>query len=260
MPLLVTSASGANGNGHGALLAFDRNGKPLGFFSDDSRIVDPRGLAVEGEEHLLFLNSADRVLALDGTGKVVRDSGVIAGLNPGGGTFGPDGRYYAGLRSTRTILAMPPDLKGTGERLLRVGVVPFPRGFGFNPEGRLFLASGIGPNGEGDDAIVAFDPGDRARPLRLVEQDQELSPLDLLVAPNGNIIVSSEHPFGAPDAVTTVREYHPGNGRLVRVFSAKELAVFQAAWLALWARAFPGCTGRRSLSFRTSGLRSSAAP
>ena len=35
---------------------------------------------------MLFLNSAERVLALDQAGKVVRDTSVIAGLNPGGGT------------------------------------------------------------------------------------------------------------------------------------------------------------------------------
>ena len=101
MPLLVTSASGANGNGngngYGALLAFDHDGESLGPFSDDDPIVDPPGLAPEPEPGLLFLNSADRVLALDQAGKVVRDTGVIAGLNPGGGTFGPDGRYYVGL-------------------------------------------------------------------------------------------------------------------------------------------------------------------
>jgi len=60
MPLLVTSASGVNGNGHGTLLAFDSDGKPLGAFSDDGRIVDPRGLAVGPEQRLVFLNSADR--------------------------------------------------------------------------------------------------------------------------------------------------------------------------------------------------------
>jgi hypothetical protein len=88
MPLLVTSASGANGNGHGALLAFDdRDGRPLGVFREDSRIVDPRGMAVDEEERLVFLNSADRVLALDAAGKVVRDSGVMAGLNPWGRDF-----------------------------------------------------------------------------------------------------------------------------------------------------------------------------
>jgi hypothetical protein len=54
MLLLVTSAAGANGNGYGALLAFDLDGKPLGTFSDDSRIADPRGLAVDREEELLF--------------------------------------------------------------------------------------------------------------------------------------------------------------------------------------------------------------
>src|ERR1700679_1879708 len=104
MPLLVTSASGANGNGYGALLAFDDDGKPLGRFSDDHRIVDPRGLAPDPDGRLLFLNSAERVLALGHAGKVVRDTGVIAGLDPGGGVLGPDGRCYVGLRAARTIL------------------------------------------------------------------------------------------------------------------------------------------------------------
>jgi hypothetical protein len=225
MPLLVTSASGANGNGYGALLAFDHAGEPLGRFSDDDRIVDPRGLALEPKSGLLFLNSADRVLALDSVGTVVRDTGVIAGLNPGGGTFGPDGRYYVGLRDARTALALPPSLKSPGEQVLPPAIVPFPRGFGFNAEGKLFLSSGIGPDGKGDDTIVAFS-GDRTHAVRLVE-DPELSPLDLMVAPNGNVVVSSEHPFGAPGALTTVREYDPESGRLVRVFSASGLAEFR---------------------------------
>ena len=50
MPLLVTSAAGANGNGYGTLLAFDLNGRSLGAFSGDSRIADPRGLAVDRDE------------------------------------------------------------------------------------------------------------------------------------------------------------------------------------------------------------------
>ena len=110
-------------------------------------------------------------------GKVVRDSGVIAGLNPGGGTFGPDGRYYVGLRDARTVLALPPNLRTSGEYVLPSGIVPFPRGFGFNTEGKLFLSSGVGPDGKGDDTIVAFS-GDRTRAVRLVD-DPELSPLDL---------------------------------------------------------------------------------
>ena len=89
MVLLVTSASGANGAGYGKLLAFGEQGKLLGSFCDDSRIIDPRGLGTDGA--MLFLNSgSNRVLALDGKGRVVRESGVIPGLNPGGGNFGPD--------------------------------------------------------------------------------------------------------------------------------------------------------------------------
>ena len=157
MPLLVTSAAGANGNGYNALLAFDLHGTPLGAFSNDSRIADPRGLAVDWKKGLLFLNSgADRVLALDRDGRVVRDTGPIAGLNLGGGNFGPDGRYYVGMRSARMIMVFRIALDAAGEHFLPSRIVPFPRGFAFGPDGRLFLASGIGPNGEGDDSIVAF--------------------------------------------------------------------------------------------------------
>ena len=57
MPLLVTSASGASGNGFGALFAFELDGTLRGNFIDDGRIADPRGLAVDPKDNLLFLNS-----------------------------------------------------------------------------------------------------------------------------------------------------------------------------------------------------------
>jgi DNA-binding beta-propeller fold protein YncE len=226
MPLLVTSASGVNGDGYGALLAFDRNGAPLGVFCNDERIADPRGLVVHQHEGLLYLNSGqDRVLALDTAGTVVRDTGPIKGLNPGGGNFGPDGRYYVGLRSARTITAFPRSLDAPSEHFLAPGIVPFPRGFAFDRNGGLFLGSGIGPTGEGDNTIVAFAPNnDMPSPL---VSDPELSPLDLAIAPNGNIVVASEYPFGAADAVTTVREYDAADGHLVRVFRPKDLAEFR---------------------------------
>jgi DNA-binding beta-propeller fold protein YncE len=220
MPLLVTSAAGANGDGYGALLAFDVEGSPLGAFSDDARIADPRGMAVDPEGELLFLNSgADRVLALDRNGRVVRDTGPIPHLDPGGGVFGPDGRYHVGSRSARTIVAFPPTLDGAGERVLPEAIVPFPRGFAFSADGTLFLSSGVGPNGQGDNTIAAFARGQSRWPARLVS-DPDLSPLDLVVAPNGNIVVSSENPFGAMDAVASVREYGAADGHLLRVFSA----------------------------------------
>jgi DNA-binding beta-propeller fold protein YncE len=227
MPLLVTSAAGANGDGLGALLAFDSEGGFLGRFSDDSRVVDPRGLAVSRSEGFLFLNSgSDRVLALASDGTVVRDTGQIEALNPGGGIFGPDGRYYVGSRSKSTVMVFRSQLDAVGELFLPAAIVPFPRGFAFGHDGIFFLASGIGPNGIGDNAIVAFDPGDRTLPVWLVS-DPELSPLDLTIAPNGNIVVSSEQPFGALDAVTSVREYDARSGRLVRIFSAADLADFR---------------------------------
>jgi hypothetical protein len=217
MVLLVTSASGANGSGYGKLLAFDADGELLGPFSEDARIVDPRGLGVEGS--LLFLNSgSDRILALDGKGRVVRETGAIPGLNPGGGNFGPDGRYYVGLRTARTIMAFAPTLDAAGEAVLPSAVVPFPRGFAFGQDGTLFLASGTGPGGEGDNTILAFGPEGTINSSWKV-QDPDLSPLDLTTAPNGNVVVSSEQPFGTPDAVTTIREYDRSNGRLVRILA-----------------------------------------
>jgi len=43
MPFLVTSASGANGDGFGALLTFELNGALRGKCTDDDRVVDPIG-------------------------------------------------------------------------------------------------------------------------------------------------------------------------------------------------------------------------
>jgi DNA-binding beta-propeller fold protein YncE len=219
VPLVITSAAPPNGEGYGALLAFGLDGKPLGTFSNDSRISDPRGLAIDGKSGLLFLNSgSNRVLALNRHGEVVRDSGAIPQLDPGGAIFGPDGRYYITLRSARTIMALPASLDGATEYILPPGVVPFPRGFAFDGDRALFLASGIGPAGEGDNSILAFDRSQGLKPSRFVS-DPLLSPLDLTMAPNGNIVVSSECPFGASEAATTVREYDAESGRLVRVFT-----------------------------------------
>ena len=168
--ILVTSASGANGDGYGAILSFTADGVMTGPFSHDRRISDPRGLCVGPSGELVYVNSGDdRVLALDGHGKVALDSGRIDGLDPGGGTFGPGGRYYVGLRRHRTILALPARLDSEGEPFLPGGIVPFPRGFGFGPGGDLYLASGIGPSGAGENTIAVFGPGGALRTARLVD-------------------------------------------------------------------------------------------
>jgi DNA-binding beta-propeller fold protein YncE len=158
--------------------------------------VDPSG-------DLLYVNNGDdRVLALDQKGQVRKDTGPINAIDPGGGVFGPDGRYYVGSRCLRTIMAMPARLDGPAIPYLPREVVPFPRGFAFAPDGRLFLASGMSPSGIGENTIKVFDADGHL-----------LSP-----PPNGNIVVSCEWPFGRPEAISSVREYNSTSGRLVRIF------------------------------------------
>jgi hypothetical protein len=88
----------------------------------------------------------------------------------------------------------------------------------------LFLAEGA--SGAGAGAIFAMSAAPGRHKLRLVE-DTDLSPLDLALAPNGNIVTSSEVPFGAQDAATSVREYDPRTGKLVRVFRPDRSVHFQ---------------------------------
>ena len=126
----------------------------------------------------------------------------------------------------RTIRVMPAALDREGEFLLPEGIVPFPRGFGFGRDGRIYLSSGVAPIGQGDNTIVVFDRGGTLLTPRLVT-DPKLSPLDLKLAPNGNIVVASEWPFGAPDAVPSVREYDPLTGQLVRVFAPERSVGFR---------------------------------
>ena len=228
MRFLITSAGSANGGGYGAVLSFGAEGELIGPFGSDSRIVDPRGLSLDASGALIYLNSGDdRVLALDHHGKVVRDSGPIPELDPGGGLFGRDGRYYVGTRRRRTIVALPAALGSEPEPILPEDIVPFPRGFGFARDGRLYLASGVGPCGEGDNTIVVFEL-DRPLHARRLVADPELSPLDLMLAPNGHVVVASECPFGAPDAATSIREYNPATGDLERVLVPDRSLEFRA--------------------------------
>ena len=215
--VLVTSAGPLNGGGYDALLAFSSNGELLGPFSDDPRIVDPRGLTLDPSGALIYLNCADRILALDSGGRVVHDSGPTADLDPGGAVFGRDGRFYVTARRRRSILQISATLNSPAQPVVPEGIVPFPRGFGFGRDGSLYLASGIGPSGQGDNTIVVFKPEAPSQP-RLLVTDPELSPLDLTVAPNGHIVVASESPFGATDAVVTIREYDPATGDRLRIF------------------------------------------
>jgi hypothetical protein len=77
--VLVTSASGANGDGDGAILGFSADSALIGPLSQDRRITDPRGPSHDQSRELVYVNSGDdRVLALDRRGEVALDS-----RNPG---------------------------------------------------------------------------------------------------------------------------------------------------------------------------------
>jgi hypothetical protein len=164
------------------------------------------------------------------------------------------GRYYLTVRRQQTIRAMPAALDAEGDYLLPEAIVPFPRGFGFGPDGRLYLSSGVGPSGEGDNTIVVFDRCGALLTHRLVT-NPKLSPLDLKVAPNGNIVVASEWPFGAADAVPSVREYDPITGQLVRVFAPERSVGFHRPRGLRF-----GPDGRLTASERTTSLPSISAP
>src|SRR5580698_11407618 len=115
MRIIVSSASGSNGGGLGALLAFAPDGSGGTPFATDSGIVDPRGLHVHPDgRHLYVNNGDDRVLLLDERGAVVASTAPIERLNPGGGVISPDGRYCVTARTLRTIVAFAGDLSGPG--------------------------------------------------------------------------------------------------------------------------------------------------
>src|ERR1700746_2722943 len=59
------------------------------------------------------------------------NSPAIPNLDPGGGNFGPDGRYYVGSRLAGTIVSFDPDLNDAGQTFLPERVVPYPRGLPF---------------------------------------------------------------------------------------------------------------------------------
>jgi hypothetical protein len=54
--LPVTSAGSASAGGYGAILSFDPEGKLIGPFSRDPRIVAPRGLPLDPSGVLVYRN------------------------------------------------------------------------------------------------------------------------------------------------------------------------------------------------------------
>jgi hypothetical protein len=98
-----------------------------------------------------------------------------------------------------------------------------PAGFAFDLESRLFLASGIGPDGQGDDNKRAFAKNLLPIPTFRVD-DPELSPLDQAIAPMA--MLSFPASIRLVRQMTTVREYDALDEQLVRALFAGETGEF----------------------------------
>jgi DNA-binding beta-propeller fold protein YncE len=221
--ILVSSAAAASGVVRDGVFRFDpETGQFRGYFGHGVEIRDPRGIRLSPDgEYVVVNNGDDRILKFDAkTGFLVNALPSIQGLNPGGGKFGWDGRYYVGSRTLKSVIAF--DLSGRRDpsTFVAPSLVAFPRGIATSSTKDTYVASGTNPvTGEGRNTILRFDPLGRFDDSFHVE-DAELSPLDIEIGPNGNVFAASEFPFGHPRALTTVREYDHKVGGLLRVFDA----------------------------------------
>jgi hypothetical protein len=94
-------------------------------------------------------------------------------------------------------MAFAPSLDVAGEALLPTAIEPFPRGFAFGHDGRFSLASGIGPNGGGDNTIVAFNSSEVAGPVRRS------------ATRNSALLIRRLHPTGTSSCRASTRLAHP---------------------------------------------------
>lgn len=220
--LVVTSAAN---NGNNQVLRFDgQTGRLLGQFTVGGGVTDPRDILLrESGGEVVYVNSGDnRVLTYNSTtGAFLGTFASFPNLNPGGSVFGPDGNYYVGARSLRTIVRFNGQTGEFIDNFIPPNLVAFPRGFTFGLNGNLYLGNGADPTtGSGGGTILKFN-GQTGEVLNAnFVSDPELSPLDLITGPDGDIYVSSEFPFGNDNSVGTVRRYDSQTGELLAVLDA----------------------------------------
>ncbi|AFY43779.1 NHL repeat containing protein [Nostoc sp. PCC 7107] len=220
--IVVTSAAT---NGNSQVLRFDgQTGAFLGQFTVGGGVTDPRDILLrESGENVVYVNSGDnRVLTYNATtGAFLGTFASFPNLNPGGSVFGPDGNYYVGARSLGTIARFNGQTGEFIDFFIPPNLVEFPRGFAFGLDGNFYLGNGANPaTSSGGGTILKFN-GQTGELLNSnFVNDLELSPLDLIVGPDGDIYVSSEYPFGNANSVGTVRRYDSQTGELLAVLDA----------------------------------------
>ncbi len=249
----VIASSPVFAGGNNAVLRFSgQDGSFVGIFadSDSSGLFDPRDVVMRGAfgdpSANIFVNTGtNQVFEYTPSGEFV---GVLSTLTtsageggtplapnqgPGGGVWGPRGNFFIGSRDDGTVIEID------GNDGVQLGAlfdpaaagIEFPRGFVFLPDGDLVIGNGaLAPSagGTGGGTLLRID-ADSGAITTLVDNtsspapgaviDGDLSPLDVILSPDGSqIVLSSEAPFGEPDATTTIRTYDPDTGELLAVF------------------------------------------
>ncbi|MEO1007928.1 MAG: GC-type dockerin domain-anchored protein [Planctomycetota bacterium] len=249
----VISSSPGFGDGNDAVLRFSGvDGSFIEVFADfdSSTLFDPRDVVMRGPfgdaDANIFVNTGTNEVfeytpsgGFVGVFSVLTTSAGTGGTplppsqGPGGGVWGPGGNFFIGSRDDGTVIEID------GADGMQIGPVfdpvaadiEFPRGFVFLPDGDLVIGNGaLAPSagGTGGGTLLRID-GDTGAITTLVDNttdpapgaviDADLSPLDVILSPDATqIVLSSEAPFGDPDAVTSVRTYDPDTGELLAVF------------------------------------------
>ena len=218
--LVVSSAAGP---GYGALRAFENAVGWTAF--GPTEIADPRGVRRRSEDAYFIVNEPSiGVWLLGFDGSVVAQIELPANTDPGGGAFAPDGTYYIGSRSHRTIEKVDLTARRYCGRALMLDGILFPRGFAV-VDGGFIVASGTHPVlGGGRRALFRYDRNGKIENDAFVD-DPLLDPLDLAVH-DGYIYVTSEYPFGDPHAAVSLRRYDAQTGAAAGAWSSENTPVF----------------------------------
>lgn len=238
----VLATSGGFGGGQNSILRFSgQTGALIGSFAGPAQgINDPRDIVVDSRpdapRNRFFVNTGnappsptpdnDQTFVLNGSGAVIGTafdfSASGAGfVDPGGAVFGPNGNFFVGSRVQSTVLEFD---SNTGEFVGQVftpgAITGGIRGFVFGPDGSLFVGNGANLNtGQGGGGIVRVGTDGSISLLVGLQQDPELSPLDVILDPTGTrLIVSSQFPFSdGASAAATVRIFDLATGMLQAV-------------------------------------------
>ena len=216
--------SSATGVGHGTLRALEERGSWRDFGPADIR--DPRGVRRRADDQRIVVNEPFGIRLLNLAGSSLTRIALPSGLEPGGGAFAPNGAYYFGSRTHRSLERVDLTTQQYCGTAVALDEIAFPRGFAILGDGTFVVASGTHPiSGSGRRALLRYRANGELEDDAFVE-DPALDPLDVGLY-NEQLYVTSEFPFGAGDATTSLRRYDARTGALTGVWSAENVPAFK---------------------------------